>query len=56
MFTRLFSSVLIVTSSFVLAIGQTPEAKKEAERAAQTLAFTLGGSGGYLGVQTTRGR
>lgn len=54
MFTRLISSVLIVTSSFVLAIGQTsPEAKKDAERAAQTLAFSLGGQGGYLGVQTT---
>lgn len=50
MFTKLFSSVLIVTSSFLIAIGQTPEAKKDAERAA--LAFTLGGSGGYLGVQT----
>ncbi len=53
MLTKLLSSVLIVTSSFLIAIGQTPEAKKDAERAAQTMAFTLGGSGGYLGVQTT---
>lgn len=52
MFTKLFSSVLIVTSSFVLAIGQTPEAKKDAERAAQTWAFAVEGHGGYLGVQT----
>jgi len=46
------SSVLIVTSSFVLAIGQTPEAKKESPKSAQTFAFSFEGDGGYLGVQS----
>ena len=43
---------MIVTSSFVLAIGQTPEAKKESPKAAQTFAFSFDGDGGYLGVQS----
>ncbi|MBK9528015.1 MAG: PDZ domain-containing protein [Acidobacteria bacterium] len=47
-----FSSILIVTSSFVLAMGQTPEAKKDSPKAAQTFAFTFDGDGGYLGVQS----
>jgi membrane-associated protease RseP (regulator of RpoE activity) len=46
------SSILIVTSSFVLAIGQTPEAKKESPKTAQTFAFSFDGEGGYLGVQS----
>jgi serine protease Do len=53
MFSKLSLSILIVTSSFVLSIGQTPEAKKEdAEKAARTFAFAFDGDGGYLGVQT----
>lgn len=49
---KYLSSVLIVTSSFVLAIGQTPEAKVEKEKAAQAFAWSFHGDGGYLGVQT----
>ncbi len=52
MLFRVLSSVLIVTSSFVLAIGQTPEAKKESPKIAQTFAFSFDGDGGYLGVQS----
>ncbi|MFN0278827.1 MAG: PDZ domain-containing protein [Pyrinomonadaceae bacterium] len=54
MFTRSFISVLIVTSSFILAIGQdAPEAKKEKEKKiAKSFAFSFDGDGGYLGVQT----
>ena len=49
------SSVLIVTSSFILAIGQdAPEAKKDKEkqRIEKRFAFSFDGDGGYLGVQT----
>lgn len=42
---------MIVTSAFVLAIGQTPEAPKEKERT-RAFAFSFDGDGGYLGVQT----
>ena len=42
---------MIVTSAFVLAIGQTPEAKKEKEMT-RSFAFTFEGDGSYLGVQT----
>lgn len=54
MFLKSFVSILIVTSAFILAIGQTPEAKKEKEKAAvdRTFAFAFDGDGGYLGVQT----
>ncbi len=55
MFIRSFISVLIVTSSFVLAFGQdAPEAKKEKERARAPRAFawSFDGDGGYLGVRT----
>ncbi len=53
MLLRYLSSILIVTSSFVLVIGQTPEAKKEkAPAAPQTFAFAFDGDGGYLGVQS----
>lgn len=52
MLTRSLSSILIVTSSFVLAIGQTPDAKKDAPKAPQTFAFAFDGDGGYLGVQS----
>lgn len=51
MFNRSFLFVLIVTSAFTLAIGQTPEAKKEKEKAAHAFAFSFDGGGGYLGVQ-----
>lgn len=46
---KYLSSVLIVTSSFVIAIGQTPEVKVEKEK---VFAFAFEGGGGYLGVQT----
>lgn len=53
MFNRSLVSILIVTSSFILAIGQTPEAKKDAEKAAEAFAFSFDGGGSYLGVQTS---
>jgi serine protease Do len=55
MFIRSIISVLIVTSSFVLAFGQdAPEVKKEKERARTPRAFawSFDGAGGYLGVRT----
>lgn len=56
MFIRSFISVLIVTSSFILAYGQdaAPEAKKDKERAMTPRAFawSFNGDGGYLGVRT----
>ena len=54
MFLKSFVSILIVTSGFILAIGQTPEAKQEKEKAAapRAFAFSFDGDGGYLGVQT----
>ncbi len=53
MFNKSFVSILIVTSSFILAIGQTPEAKKEkVEKSAGLLTMAFAGDGGYLGVQT----
>lgn len=53
MFLKSLASILIVTSSFILAIGQTPEPKQEKERAARAFAFAFAGDGGYLGVQST---
>src|SRR5438876_917172 len=54
MFLKSLISILIVTSSFILAIGQTtPEAKQDKEKAARAFAFAFDGDGGYLGVQTT---
>jgi len=54
MLTRSFISILIVTSSFVIAIGQdaAPEAKKDKEKAARAFAFSFNSDGGYLGVRT----
>lgn len=52
MFNRSFVSILIVTSSFILAIGQTPEAKKDKVVEPKAFAFSFDGDGGYLGVQT----
>lgn len=54
MFRSLLSSILIVTSSFVIATGQqSPEAKKDKEKeAARAFAFAFDGDGSYLGVQT----
>jgi len=51
MFIKSLISVLIVTSGFVLAFGQTPEAKKEKETGMRAMAWTLGGDGGYLGIE-----
>ena len=52
MFIKSVLSVLIVTSSFILAFGQdVPEVKKE-KRIERTFAFSFDGDGGYLGVQT----
>jgi len=55
MFLKSFVSILIVTSGFILAIGQTPEAKQEKEKAVvapRAFAFSFDGDGSYLGVQT----
>jgi serine protease Do len=52
MINRSLASILIVTSSFILSIGQTPEAKKDTEKAPKAFAFSFDGSGSYLGVQT----
>lgn len=52
MFVRSFSSILIVTSAFILAIGQTPDAKKDKEKVAQSFSWSFDGDGAYLGVQT----
>ena len=52
MFSKWFISVLIVTSSFILAFGQTPEAKKEKDATPQAFAWSFEGDGGYLGLQT----
>lgn len=43
---------MIVTSAFTIIIGQTPEAKKEKEKAATAFSWSFDGDGGYLGVQT----
>ena len=52
MYFKSFLSVLIVTSSFILAFGQdAPEAKKE-KKIVKSFAFSFEGDGGYLGVQT----
>ena len=53
MYIRSFLSVLIVTSSFILAFGQdAPKAEKESAKAARAFAFSFDGDGAYLGVQT----
>src|SRR5258708_5479054 len=52
MYIKSIISILIVTSSFILAFGQTPEAKKEKEKAPTAFAWSFEGGGGYLGVQT----
>ena len=53
MFLKSLASILIVTSGFILAIGQTtPEAKQEKEKAVRAFALAFDGDGGYLGVQT----
>lgn len=51
MFRNIFVSILIITSSFIISVGQSPE-RKEPEKAAQIFSFTFDGDGGYLGVQT----
>jgi len=52
MFSKSFLSVMIVTSAFTIVFGQTPDAKKDAEKAPKTFAFSFDGGGSYLGVQT----
>lgn len=52
MFVRSLSSILIVTSAFILAIGQTPETKKDKEKVLQNFSWSFDGNGAYLGVQT----
>ena len=55
MYIRTLISVLIVTSSFILAFGQdAPKAEKEKEKAAaaRSFAWSFNGDGGYLGIQT----
>lgn len=52
MYIKSLVTVLIVTSSFVLAFGQTPEAKADKEKAVRAFSFAFDGDGGYLGVQT----
>lgn len=55
MFIRSLLSVLIVTSSFILAFGQdSTETRKEKERARAPRAFawSFDGNGSYLGVRT----
>lgn len=49
---KFVSSVLIVTSSFILAFGQTPQPGGEREKTPQAFSFHFDGDGGYLGVQT----
>lgn len=51
MFTRFISSILIVTSAFVIAFGQ--DKKDDGDRSPRTFAFTMDGGGSYLGVQTS---
>jgi len=48
MFTRFISSILIVTSAFVIAFGQ--DKKDDGDRSPRTFAFTMDGGGSYLGV------
>ena len=50
MFNKLFSSILIVTSAFVLAFGQN-EKKPDIDNAPRAFSFAFEG-GSYLGVQT----
>ena len=52
MYIKSLVLVLIVTSSFVLAFGQTPEAKTDNEKAVRAFSFAFDGDGGYLGIQT----
>src|SRR5947209_1469585 len=53
MFNRFFSSILIVTSAFVLTIGQTEKTQEETDKAPQTFSFMIEGGGSYLGVEMT---
>jgi membrane-associated protease RseP (regulator of RpoE activity) len=53
MFRRSFAFILVAAAAAAVSYGQTPDAKREKERAAQAFTFTLEDGGGYLGVQTT---
>ncbi len=52
MFLKPFASIVIVTSAFILAIGQTPE-KKGPDKAPPTFSWAFESDGAYLGVQTS---
>ncbi len=52
MYIKSLISILIVTSSFIIAFGQTPEAKKDTEKGVRMMAWAFAGDGGYLGLQT----
>ncbi len=52
MINRSIVTFLIVVSSFILSLGQTPEAKKDTTSVQKAFCFSLRGSGSYLGVQT----
>ncbi|MBK6750082.1 MAG: PDZ domain-containing protein [Pyrinomonadaceae bacterium] len=52
MYTKSLMTVLIVTSSFVMAFGQAPEAKTENEKAVRAFSIAFDSDGGYLGVLT----
>lgn len=52
MINRLSVSILIVASSFVLTVGQTPQTQKKFETVESAFCFSVRGGGSYLGVQT----
>ncbi len=51
MFSKPFSSILIVTSAFVLAFGQNEKKQEDKEQMPRTFSVSFEG-GSYLGVQT----
>lgn len=52
MFSKYLSSIIIVTSSFTIVLGQTPEPKPDKIPAPQAFSFSFDSNGAYLGVQT----
>ncbi len=52
--SRSFLSVLIVTSSFIIAAGQTtPEPRKDSDKVVRSFSMSFDSNSSYLGVQTT---
>jgi serine protease Do len=48
-----YSFILLISAAIATAASaQSPEAKKESDRAGSVLAWTLDGAGGYLGIHT----